>query len=276
MPNSRHPGRPKSTEAKPPCKFAGCEKTTEGGAKGFCLTHYVYTRRGIIDVETGQQLRELQRVASYSPDARCSIEGCGRRPRANGMCAGHLSRQQLGIPMEGAFRPKASATPTPCLVADCGRRASSRGMCLRHASRRSSGILDDQGNKLREPYSVGRGRPRAQEKWFSSDGYVLVKAPDGHPRARQDGSILEHRLVLEQDLGRVLEDWEIVHHKNGDRSDNSLENLELMDGRARHGVGHPPGSDFDLPTAIRVLAQQGDLPGELREHLLLYRSQKVQ
>lgn len=56
-------------------------------------------------------------------------------------------------------------------------------------------------------------------------GYVLVYLPQ-HPNAR-NGTIFLHRVVMENELGRPLQEGEIVHHRNGDKSDNHPENLEL-------------------------------------------------
>lgn len=54
--------------------------------------------------------------------------------------------------------------------------------------------------------------------------YVYYKA---HQGADKGGRVYEHRLVYEQKLGRYLLSNETVHHKNGIRNDNRIENLEL-------------------------------------------------
>lgn len=69
-------------------------------------------------------------------------------------------------------------------------------------------------------------------------GRVMVYAPE-HPGVRLFGGthIFEYRLIAEQSLGRLLTEGEIVHHKNGDHTDNSPKNLEVMT-QAEHARLH--------------------------------------
>ena len=68
----------------------------------------------------------------------------------------------------------------------------------------------------------------AGEKHIQGNGYVYVYAPD-HPsvQGKQYKRVAEHRLVMENVLGRALQPGENIHHKDGHRQNNSPENLEL-------------------------------------------------
>ena len=74
---------------------------------------------------------------------------------------------------------------------------------------------------------------KRQRRYY--DGYVIINIPE-HPKSF-NGWYYEHRLVLEYDLDRILEDWETVHHINENKEDNRLVNLFLCT-RAQHNKAH--------------------------------------
>jgi len=74
---------------------------------------------------------------------------------------------------------------------------------------------------------------RRKPRKFTNEGYVLVSCPK-HPFCQQYGNILEHRLVMEKHLGRYLSKTEIVHHINGIKNDNRIENLNLISNCREH------------------------------------------
>lgn len=90
------------------------------------------------------------------------------------------------------------------------------------------------------------GRSLVGYRW-RMDGYVEVEA-HGHPQERDGGYVLEHRLVMEQRLGRYLLPHEDVHHLNGVRHDNRPENLELIGSRADHLRKHYGEREIDEGT----------------------------
>jgi hypothetical protein len=103
-----------------------------------------------------------------------------------------------------------------CTYTDCGRKHKGRGYCQGHLTQVK------RGKELTplKPYNVDAGFR------VSGDGYIELYLPT-YENGRKDGYILEHRYVMEQHLGRSLFRHENVHHKNGVKTDNKLENLEL-------------------------------------------------
>lgn len=65
------------------------------------------------------------------------------------------------------------------------------------------------------------------------EGYRMVWMPN-HPHAAQNGYVREHRLVMERHLGRYLDPQEVVHHRDGDPTNNDPENLEVFANHSEH------------------------------------------
>lgn len=98
-----------------------------------------------------------------------------------------------------------------------------------------------ESHRLKVVKTLNHGQGSENNSWnggrsITGEGYVLVRAPH-HPNAYPNGYYKEHRLILEQHLGRYLGEDEIVHHINGDKQDNRLENLELTT-QSEHSAHH--------------------------------------
>lgn len=80
----------------------------------------------------------------------------------------------------------------------------------------------------------------------ASSGYVLIRMP-GHPMADVRGYVYEHRLVASEMLGRDLLPSEQVHHRDGDKQNNSPKNLLVTESQRHHQHLHAKRSDIQAP-----------------------------
>lgn len=90
--------------------------------------------------------------------------------------------------------------------------------------------------EFKKGHKQGKGKDNPSWKGgrtIDPKGYVLIKKLD-HPFCNNQGYVFEHRLVMEKKLGRYLNIWEVIHHKDKDVQNNNIDNLQLFSNNSEH------------------------------------------
>jgi hypothetical protein len=161
-------------------------------------------------------------------DRTCIIDGCEHIRHYRDYCQMHRRRiDRNGAPgPAGRVRTKRADYPK-CIVEGCLiTLIYARGLCALHYQRNAKSGDPGEGERRRRLRGTG-------SRYLDGSGYVRIRPPG----AKRASGYLEHRAVMEAQIGRPLLREESVHHRNGIRTDNRPENLELWVGWG----SQPPG-----------------------------------
>lgn len=156
-------------------------------------------------------------------DRKCTIPLCNRTIKARGLCQAHYQRQVAGADMDNPIADRQPAKSVVCRIAGCLQQCWAKGLCRLHDARARKGMPEEF---LSLPVNYRRDSPVG---WIHK-GYKWITRKDGK-------EMMEHRYLMEEHISRELAYDEVVHHINGNKLDNRIENLEIMD-RDKHTSHH--------------------------------------
>ena len=179
------------------CKHLPCGERAM--TQGFCDMHYYRFRNGVdMDIPKRQK----------SKNGLCEHPNCENPYKAKGYCIMHYNRLRTGRDLDLFTRALPNSNKDKkCLYEGCEKGVRNKGLCNKHIQR-SKSIT----RKARNFAKVGDVR-------MYEDGYIREKTESGWKS--------QHRIIMEKQIGRPLLKEENVHHINGIRNDNRIENLEL-------------------------------------------------